>query len=256
MTLLKIKPGVFVRNDQAPEKKDQRVQLPRAFFLSDREITVGQFQQFISDADCPNGERPEQWPGTSAQFSESFDNPVQQVNWYDAVLFCNWLSRKEGRAPCYERTGKKEKRAQNVERDAWRLLADANGYRLPTEAEWEYSCRAGTTTEFASGSDEEMLRKYAVFGAGRPTSGGSKQPNGWGLFDMHGNVYEWCWDGYGSYDAKSPAVDPTGAVGVADRVIRGGSWNDAADNARASNRYASTPESRNANLGFRVARGQ
>ena len=101
-----------------------------------------------------------------------------------------------------------------MERDVWRLVADATGYRLPTEAEWEYACRAGTTTEFASGSDEEMLRKYAVFQASRTASAGSKLPNGWGLFDMHGNVWEWCWDGYREYDAKSPAVDPTGAPGV------------------------------------------
>ena len=109
MTLLKINPGEFVRKDQTPEAKDQTVQLTRAFFLSDREISVGQFQQFISDANYPNGEKPEKWPGADAKISPTPDHPVQQVNWYDAVLFCNWLSRKEGRTPCYERTGKKEK---------------------------------------------------------------------------------------------------------------------------------------------------
>jgi formylglycine-generating enzyme required for sulfatase activity len=173
------------------------------------------------------------------------------------VLFCNWLSRKEGRTACYERTGKKEKLQQNVEHDAWRLVAGATGYRLPTEAEWEYACRAGTTTEYASGGDEEMLRKYAVFQASRTASGGSKLPNGWGLFDMHGNVWEWCWDGYeGKYEAKSPAVDPTGATGVPYRVIRGGSWSYTAEFARASYRRWGTPEGRDFHLGFRVARGQ
>ena len=250
MTLLKINPGVFVRKDQTPEAKEQTVQLTRAFFLSDREISVGQFQQFISDANYPNGEKPEKWPGADAQISPTPDHPVQQVNWYDAVLFCNWLSRKEGRTPCYERTGKKEKHRQNVEHEAWRLVADATGYRLPTEAEWEYACRAGTTTEFASGSDEEMLRKYAVFQASRTASGGSKLPNGWGLFDMHGNVWEWCWDGYEKYDAKSPAVDPTGAAGVPGRVIRGGSWSSTADYARASYRSWYTPEVRDQQPGF------
>jgi formylglycine-generating enzyme required for sulfatase activity len=143
----------------------------------------------------------------------------------------------------------------NQVRDAWRCLADATGYRLPTEAEWEYSCRAGTTTEFASGSDEEMLRKYAVFQASRAAPCGSKLPNGWGLFDMHGSVWEWCWDGYVRYDAKSPAVDPTGAR-VDVRVMRGGSWNLTAASARASYRSGSAPETRFYSLGFRVARGQ
>ena len=86
-----------------------------------------------------------------------------------------------------------------------------------------------------------MLRKYAVFQASRTASGGSKLPNGWGLFDMHGNVWEWCWDGYEKYDAKSPAVDPTGAAGVPDRVIRGGGWSYAAGDARASYRSWCSP---------------
>jgi len=257
MTLLKMNPGVFVRKDiQIPQAKEQTVQLTRAFFLSDREISVGQFQQFISDADYPNEEKPEKWPGAYAQTSAAPDHPVQMVNWYEAVLFCNWLSRKEGRTPCYERTGKKERGQQNEEHDAWRLAADATGYRLPTEAEWEYACRAGTTTEYASGGDEEMLRKYAVFQAGHTASCGSKLPNSWGLFDMHGNVMEWCWDGYGQYDAESPAVDPTGVPGVPGRVFRGGSWSSTAVGARASYRNWGAPGYRFIILGFRVARGQ
>ena len=256
MTLLKINPGEFVRKDQTVRAKDQRVQLTRAFFLSDREISVGQFQQFISDANYPNEEKPEKWPGADAQTSPTSDHPVQQVDWYDAVLFCNWLSRKEGRTPCYERTGEKEK-IRNREQDVWRLVPSGTGYRLPTEAEWEYACRAGTTTEFASGSDEEILRKYAVFQASRAASGGSKLPNGWGLFDMHGNVWEWCWDGYGQYDVKSPAVDPTGAVGVPYRVIRGGAGVAPPAKFAVVAPSADSPGSTGtANLGFRVARGQ
>ncbi len=255
MTLLKINPGVFVHKDQTPEAKDQRLQLTRAFFLSDREISVGQFQQFISDASYPNEEKPEKWQGANAQTSPTPNHPVQQVNWYDAVLFCNWLSRREARTACYERTGKKE-RTGTVEHEAWRLVAGANGYRLPTEAEWEYACRAGTTTEFASGSDEEMLRKYAVIQASRAAPGGSKLPNGWGLFDMHGNVWEWCWDGNTKDNAKSATVDPTGASWVPNRVFRGGSWNYSAGFSLSSDRRRTAPESRNFYLGFRVARGQ
>ena len=130
MTLLKINPGTFVRKDQNPEAKQQTVQLTRAFFLSDREISVGQFQQFISDAKYPDAEKPDKWRGVAAQISPTPDHPVQEVNWYDAVLFCNWLSRKEGRTPCYERTGKKEKVKlgnSEYERDVLRLVADAPG---------------------------------------------------------------------------------------------------------------------------------
>jgi serine/threonine protein kinase/formylglycine-generating enzyme required for sulfatase activity len=260
MTLLKINPGEFVRkDDRTPKAKDQKVQLTRDFFLSDREISVGRFQQFISDAKYPTAEKPEKWRGVDAKFSPTPDHPVQQINWYEAVLFCNWLSHKDGRSACYERTGKKEKVKRGnseYERDAWRVVADGTGYRLPTEAEWEHACRAGTTTEFASGSDEEMLRRYSVFQASRPASAGSKLPNAWGLFDMHGNVWEWCWDGYEKYDAKSPAVDPTGAAGVPDRVIRGGCWSYTADSARATYRYWYAPEVPYFGLGFRVARGQ
>jgi formylglycine-generating enzyme required for sulfatase activity len=260
MTLLKIKPGVFVRKDETTEAKEQTVQLTRAFFLSDREISVGQFQQFISDASYPNAEKPAKWEGANAETSPTPDHPVQQVNWYDAMLFCNWLSRKEGRTACYEWTSKKEKsrslQGEEVERDEWRMVADATGYRVPTEAEWEYACRAGTTTEYASGGDEEILRKYAVFQASRTASGASKLRNGWGLFDMHGNVSEWCWDGYDDYDAKSPAVDPTGVVTLLVRVIRGGCSGGAAGSARASYRRWRMPASRFYDLGFRVARGR
>ena len=129
MTLLEINPGVFVRKDEIPEAKEQTVQLTRAFFLSDREISVGQFQQFISDANYPNGEKPEKWPGADARISPTPDHPVQQVNWYDAVLFCNWLSRKEGRTACYERTGKKEKTRESGTRSE--LAAGRRCDRLP-----------------------------------------------------------------------------------------------------------------------------
>ncbi len=152
--------------------------------------------------------------------------------------------------------GRREILGQNLEHETWRLVADATGYRLPTEAEWEYACRAGTTTEFASGSDEEMLRKYAVFQASRTASVASKLPNGWGLFDMHGNVWEWCWDRFGEYNAKSAAVDPTGAAAAPFRVLRGGGWDLAGAFARASNRIQNMPMNRYSREGFRVARGR
>jgi formylglycine-generating enzyme required for sulfatase activity len=242
MTLLRINPGEFVRKDPASGAKDQRVQLTRSFFLSDRETSVGQFQQFISDANYPNEEKPqEEWPGAEKLHSPTPDHPVQRVTWYDAALFCNWLSRKEGLTPCYVRTANAST-SQYGEHDAWRLVADAAGYRLPTDEEWEYSCRAGTTTEFPSGNDEEMLRRYAVIQSSRTAAGGSKLPNGWGLFDMHGNVWEWCTDGFQK-------------LAVPVRVVRGGSWNFTAEGRQFSFRDGLPPASRFNYLGFRVARG-
>jgi formylglycine-generating enzyme required for sulfatase activity len=257
MTLLEIKPREFVRKDTTPEAKEQTVKLRRACFMGDREISIGQFQQFINDASYPNAEKPEKWPGANVQISPTRDHPVQNVNLYDAVLFCNWLSRKEWRTPCYARTGKKEKVRKNdgqvVEHDEWRLVPGGTGYRLPAGAEWEYACRAGTTTEFASGSDEEILRKYAVFQASCSAPCGSKLPNGWGLFDMHGNVIEWSWDRYGQ--DFEPGVNIEGEA-AAYRVVRGGSLGDPAALTQSSHVGVTPPESRMLAGGFRVVRGQ
>jgi formylglycine-generating enzyme required for sulfatase activity len=131
---------------------------------------------------------------------------------------------------------------------------------LPTEAEWEYACRAGTTTRFSFGDDENGLGEYGWYSANsnRQThSVGEKKPNDFGLYDIHGNVWEWCWDGYDrEFYNRSPADDPRGPGRAAHRVIRGGSWNDDPRLARSAYRYRYTPESANNYLGLRVARGQ
>jgi formylglycine-generating enzyme required for sulfatase activity len=175
------------------------------------------------------------------------------------LLFCNWPSRKEGRTPCDERSAKNEKSrdypSQATARDARRVIATSNGYRLPTEAEWEYHRRAVTAMEFASGSDQAMVRKYAIFQASATATCGSKPPNCWGVFDMHGNVWQWCWDGSGNDDVQSPVFDPRGTPGARAREVRGADWVDTADSAKASNRYRLTAEDRYNFLGFRVARG-
>ena len=139
-------------------------------------------------------------------------HPVQQVNWDDAVLFCNWLSVRDKWPGCY---------VQKTNAD-WTRDAGGAGYRLPTEAEWEYACRAGTTTEFSSGDDESLLARYAVFAERSAEPCGSRLPNGWGLFDMHGNVWEWCEDWYGEY-GRNDVEDPIGPPQGSFRVYRGGS---------------------------------
>jgi acetoin utilization deacetylase AcuC-like enzyme/formylglycine-generating enzyme required for sulfatase activity len=158
-------------------------------------------------------------------------NPLDQINWTDAALYCNERSRAEGLQPCYD-----EK--------TWQCNFQANGYRLPTEAEWEYACRAGTTTKFNFGNDQRMLKAYSWStenSSGKTHPVGQKKPNPWGLYDMYGNVAEWCNDYYSkSYYKEGPEKDPKGPANGKERVLRGGAWNSASDSCRSGYR-ASDP---------------
>jgi formylglycine-generating enzyme required for sulfatase activity len=141
-------------------------------------------------------------------------------------------SLKEGLRPCY-----------NLDTLACDFAAD--GYRLPTEAEWEYACRAGTTSEYSFTGGESKLAEAAWFDAnanGRPHPVGQKPANAWGLYDMHGNVSEWCYDVYGeNYYAASPRENPCNIGPGEERVLRGGAWNSAVDACRSSARWSETP---------------
>ncbi|MBQ7544771.1 MAG: SUMF1/EgtB/PvdO family nonheme iron enzyme [Synergistaceae bacterium] len=188
--------------------------------------------------------------------------PVENVTWLEAVMFCNAKSAAEGLAPAYKIEG---------ERVTWDWAAD--GYRLPTEAEWEYACRAGTSTPFnlehSIGADEanfyghypyeieenyfsqsKLTTKPGIYRA-TTVNVGSFPPNRLGLYDMHGNVGEWCWDIYAPYYPSLPAGPETGTR----RVYRGGGWNDFAKNMRSAYRAAAPQERRLYNVGFRLARG-
>ena len=129
----------------------------------------------------------------------------------------------------------------------------ANGYRLPTEAEWEYAARAGTTSAYSFGSTITTSQANFNNNVGRTTRVGSFAPNAWGLYDMHGNVREWCWDWFGTYPSSSE-TDPVGPSTGADRVLRGGSWFDTAAITRSAFRSNNTPIDRNFIIGFRVVR--
>jgi formylglycine-generating enzyme required for sulfatase activity len=155
--------------------------------------------------------------------------PVENVSWFDAIVFCNKLSMAKGYTPVYRISGSTDPAiwgtvptSSNSTWDAVVMIAGANGYRLPTEAEWEYACRAGTTTAYNTGDTiSDSTGWYANNSNLKTHQVGLKPANAWGLYDMHGNVFEWCWDWYGNYSTDSQ-TNPTGPVTGVYRVLRGG----------------------------------
>ena len=202
-----------------------------AFEISMCEITQGQYKSII---------------GTNPSYFTGYDTlPVEQVSWWDAITFCNAQSDEAGLEQCYnESTGACD--------------FTKNGFRLPTEAEWEYACRAGTTTNYYTGdSVSDCARAGWYFSNSGSTTHqvGQKEPNVWGLYDMHGNVWEWCNDWYGSYPSGS-VTDPIGAQTDSYRVVRGGSWMGSVDGSecRAFNRSCDNPSGESNIEGFRIVR--
>ena len=175
------------------------------------------------------------------------EHPVTRINWFEAVDFCNQLSLRDGLTPCYYIADEQVDWMSN------------EGYRLLTEAEWEYACRAGTKTQWWLGDNENesALKEYAWYSANSrgPQSVGKKPANPWGLHDMHGNVWEWCWDWYAPY-GSGKVSDPHGPAEGSARVLRGGSFFDRATLLRSAYRNGSEPWSRSRIYGFRVARGR
>ena len=177
--------------------------------------------------------------------------PVENVSWFDAVTFCNELSQLEGLQQCYQIVGSTV---------TWNL--NANGYRLPTEAEWEYACRAGSETAFQSGSctqptgSDPVLDEVGWYkmNADEMTHWcGRKRANAWGLFDMHGNIQEWCWDWFGPI-AGTDASDPKGPQEGIARVVRGGGWSNSSKHCRSAYRTGRIPQYRRGDHGFRLAK--
>jgi formylglycine-generating enzyme required for sulfatase activity len=247
------------------ETPQHQVTLTRPYWLGSMEVTVRQFKKFVEATKYVTeaeqfgfGNSPEvkandqvkpqvhglSWRSPSYPVTD--DSPVTQVTWHDAVRFCNWLSDQDKLKPCYR---------QDAGSD-WILQASGTGYRLPTEAEWEFACRAGTTTQFSFGDDVALLGRYAwIFenAHGAPRAAGIKPANPFGLFDMHGNVSEWCQDVYApSYGPPLSSIDPTGAAVGSLRIARGGNANGNEFRCRSAGREHLPPTGRQKNFGFRV----
>jgi formylglycine-generating enzyme required for sulfatase activity len=207
-------PGEIGREAQ---ERPHEVVITRPFHLGRFEVTRRQWRRVMGE--------------DASHFTDTLDAPVERVTWIEAHEF---LRRLEARSP-------------------------GSRFRLPTEAEWEYACRAGTTTAYGTGdalslAQANVLSSDTAGGArGRTTRVGSYAPNAWGLFDMHGNVWEWTADEHCPYP-EAAVTDPRGRCGAALKVIRGGSWYFGADSARCALRYTHRPQDRGFSLGFRVVR--
>jgi formylglycine-generating enzyme required for sulfatase activity len=241
----------------ADEKPAHRVRITRPFYCGVHEVTQEQYDAVMGGNPswfCSGG-------GGKAKVAglETGQHPVEQVSWLDAVTFCNKLSEREGQKPFYEIKG------TDVRVPDW----NGSGYRLPTEAEWEYACRGGARkpTRFSFGDHDAKLADFAWFEENNPDDRtqpvGKKQGNAFGLFDMHGNVWEWCWDRYDEeYYKRSPIDDPHLENPRGDdnnrqpRVDRGGGWDDDSRDAWSANRDSSAPDSKGWDIGFRIVRGQ
>ena len=202
------------------------------FFLAETEVTQALWKEVM-------GNNPSRFAGN--------DRPVDSVSWLDAVAFCNALSEKAGLSPAYEIAGNTV---------TWRR--EAGGYRLPTESEWEYAARGGINgvsgqAPYAGGETPENIGWYDANSgkSSHPVKG--KAPNGLGLYDMSGNLWEWCWDYYGEYPREA-VTDPAGPAESARRVLRGGAWFTPANLIRVTNRYWNSPGFKANSVGFRLAR--
>ena len=234
MKFVFIKPGTFMMGSPTDEpgrssnETQHQVTLTKGYYMQTTEVTQGQWKAIMNN--------------NPSHFSSCGDNcPVEYVSWNDAQEFITALNQKE----------------------------KTDVYRLPTEAEWEYAARAGTTTYYAFGNDSNQLSKYGNFCDSKCTNSWSDDsqndqykntapvksymPNAWSLYDMHGNVSEWCQDWYGSYPTNS-VTDPKGPSSGSFRVLCGGSWYNDAQTCRSANRGHSSPGYRNSGIGLRLLR--
>ncbi len=251
MKLVRIESGSFTMgsNDgEDDERPPHPVRIIRSFYLGMYEVTQEEYARVT-------GSNPSWFSdsGEGKDFGAGGDTrrmPVEQVSWLDAVKFCNALSEKENLSLFYGVNG------DNVTVPDW----NGPGYRLPTEAEWEYCCGAGKGTRYSFGDDVTRLGEFAWYdgcSGGRVHRVGEKAANAWGLHDMHGNVWEWCFDGYAAdYYRESPLADPHGDIWAWGRVMRGGYFDSDILCVETVDRCPNPRDFRAHFIGFRVAQNQ
>lgn len=228
--------GSFLREDSAQVRVG-------SFRMGKTEITYWQYNLFA---------RAQKYHIEPPSWEYAGDNPAVYVNWYDAVFYLNWLSDRHGKKSVYELTNPRTGPFYTDYDVA--IDTAANGYRLPTEAEWEFAARGGPRSqgfEYSGSKDLQEVGWYAENSDSRTHAVAQKKANELGLYDMSGNTWEWCRDWYGDYDAgqtDNPPGPPEGSF----RVIRGGSWDDAPEYCRVEYRSYSNPDYRVYSLGFRL----
>ena len=235
---------------------DRSITIPD-LIVSDHEVTRGEYKDVMGSD--PSTASANDKDGNELEGDDVLNNPVNYVSWYDALVYCNKLSMQENLTPCYSIDGStdpddwgKVPTSSNTTWNAATCDFEANGYRLPTEAEWEWLARGGENYTYAGSDNVDDVAWYTSNTNDTGTREvKTKAPNGYGLYDMSGNVYEWCWDWYGSISDSSAA---DGATSGSSRVLRGGSWYGDDYGCQVALRSSLSPSLRGNYYGFRVVR--